>query len=245
MRPGLNCSTLVARAFQGALLLGLLCVAHPARAADEVRERAITTDEISSWLEGDGTAPGADKGAKAEDETPPPPPRHKGVVIESTIGAFGHLGSMRYISPTAPWFRVQLGFEPFRFLMLFGEADLVLANTSYGRPPPPPRTYALYGFGGGLRGTLKVLDRVGLYAQASGGGASITEDVLSTYGYQNANQLAFYYGAELGVEWYQVNPHLALAVHGGIRDYPTNFLRVRSNQEPLAWVSGVALRYTF
>jgi hypothetical protein len=224
-----------------ALALG----ARPALAADEVRERAISTDEISSWLEGDASTAGADKGAKAEDEAPPPPPRHKGVVVESTIGAFGHIGPMRHVSPTAPWFRIQLGYEPFKFLMLFGEADLVLANTSYTHPPPPPRTYALYGFGGGLRGTLKLAERISIYGQASGGGASITEDVLSTYGYQNADALSFYYGAELGLEWYQVNPHLALALHGGIRDYPTNFARVRSNQEPLAWVSGIALRYTF
>src|SRR5690349_17583111 len=83
------------------------------------------------------------------------PPRHKGVVVESTIGTFGHIGPMRHVSPTAPWFRVQLGYELFRFLMFFGEADLVIANTSYTNPPPPPRTYALYGFGGGIRGTFK------------------------------------------------------------------------------------------
>jgi hypothetical protein len=152
---------------------------------------------------------------------------------------------MRFTSPVAPWFHLQLGYEPMRFLMVFAEGDLVLSNTSYAHPPPEPRTYALWGFGGGLRGTVKPSDRVGLYLQGSVGGAEVTADVLGIYGYPNARSFNLYLAAELGVEWYQVSPHLALAVHGGVRDYTATFKRDFSSQPPLAWVSGVSLRYTF
>ena len=51
--------------------------------------------------------------------------------------------------------------------------------------------------------------------------------------------------ATLGLEWYQINPHYALAIHGGIRNYDAGLGRERSSETPLAWVSAVALRYAF
>jgi hypothetical protein len=228
-------------------LLALACFAFAgtARAAEEPKERAITPGEVESWLDKNGDAAPADTGATEEELAPPPPPRHQGVVVESTIGAFGQLGDMKHISPIAPWFRLQLGFEPLRFLMVFAEGDLVVSNTSYAHPPPPPRTYSLWGFGAGLRGTLKASDRVGLYLQGSLGGAEVTDDVLGIYGYPDADKFHLYVAGELGVEWYQASPHLALALHGGVRDYTATFKREQSTGPPLAWVSGVALRYTF
>jgi hypothetical protein len=229
-------------------LLGVLCALAPraARAAEEPRERTITPTEVESWLDSNGNPkPEADTGAEEEPLAPPPPPRHRGFVVESSIGALGQIGDMRHISPVAPWFRLQFGFEPLRFLMVFAEGDLVLSNTGYAHPPPPPRTYALWGFGAGLRGTVKASERVGLYLQASAGGAEVNTDVLGLYGYPDANELHLYLAGELGVEWYQVSPHLALAVHGGVRDYTATFRRDQSTGPPLAWVSGVALRYTF
>jgi hypothetical protein len=230
----------------GALLaLAGFAFAGTARAAEESKERAITPGEVESWLDKNGDAAPADTGATDEELAPPPPPRHQGVVVESTIGAFGQLGDMKHISPIAPWFRLQLGFEPLRFLMVFAEGDLVVSNTSYAHPPPPPRTYSLWGFGAGLRGTLKATDRVGLYLQGSLGGAEVTDDVLGIYGYPDADKFHLYVAGELGVEWYQVSPHLALALHGGVRDYTATFKRDQSTGPPLAWVSGLALRYTF
>jgi hypothetical protein len=99
--------------------------------------------------------------------------------------------------------------------------------------------------GAGLRGTAKAGERVGLYLQASLGGAEVTDDVLVTYGYKDAGKFNLYLAAELGAEWYQVSPHWALAIHGGVRDYTSTFKREFSSKPPLAWVSGLALRYTF
>src|SRR5450432_3755147 len=229
-----------------ALLAGVttLLISAPALAAEEPKQRAISTSEVESWLDSKGDAP-VDGGLQDEELAPPPPPRHKGFVVESGIGAFGQIGAMKNISPVAPWFHLQFGYEPLRFLMVFAESDLMISNTSYAHPPPEPRTYALWGFGAGLRGTVKPTDRVGLYLEGSFGGAEVNADVLGIYGYPNANKFNVYVGGELGVEWYQVSPHMALALHGGVRDYTATFKRNLSSQPPLAWVSGLALRYTF
>ena len=226
--------------------LGLLVQSGAARAAAEPKERAISTDEVVSWLDANGDKPPLTDATSDEEElAPPPPPRHKGFVLESSIGAFGHLGEMKHISPIAPWFHLQFGYEPLRALLVFAEGDLVLSNTSYSHPPPPSRTYALWGFGVGLRGTVKASDRVGLYLQGSLGGAEVNNDVLYSRGFQDADKFNLYLAGELGVEWYQVSPHLALTLHGGVRDYTATFKRQFSSQPPLAWVSGLALRYTF
>ena len=226
-------------------LLATLLVTRGAVAASEPKDRAITTDEVVSWLDSNGERPPSDEASTDESLAPPPPPRHRGFVLESGIGAFGQLGEMKHVSPVAPWFHVQFGYEPLSFLMAFVEGDLVLSNTSYSHPPPSPRTYALWGFGAGLRGTVKATPRVGLYLQGSLGGAEINDDVLGIYGYGHADQLNLYLAAELGVEWYQVSPHFALALHGGVRDYTATFKRELSSQPPLAWVSAAGLRYTF
>ncbi len=230
-----------------ALLAGvttLLLNSAPLHAAEQASSRALSPGEVESWLDADGH-PNVDRSSADEEFAPPPPPRHRGFVVESSLGAFGQLGAMKNVSPVAPWFHVQLGYEPLRFLMAFAEGDLMLSNTSYAHPPPGPRTYALFGVGAGLRATVKPTDRVGLYLQGSVGGAEVNDDVLGIYGYPNADRLNLYFAGELGVEWYQVSPHLALALHGGVRDYTATFKRDLSNQPPLAWVSGASIRYTF
>lgn len=218
--------------------------AAAAHAAEGPKERAITTNEVVSWLDAKDQ-PVTDEGAGGDELVPPLPPRHHGFVVESSIGAFGQIGTMKNISPIAPWFHLQFGYEPLRFLMVFAEGDLMVCNTSYAHPPPEPRTYSLWGLGAGLRGTVKPGERVGLYLQASLGGAEVNSDVLGISGYDNADRFNLYLAAELGLEWYQVSPHLALAVHGGLRDYTATFKREQSDQPPLAWVSGLSLRYTF
>ncbi len=217
-----------------------------ARAADEPESRQMTDAEIDGWLTRDDAAQGKD-GLDADDqeEAPPAPPRDHGFVLESSIGALGHLGPLKNVSPTSPWFHLHFGFEPLSFLMVFAEGDLVFSNTSYANRPPEPRGYALFGFGGGLRLTVKPMDRFGIYVQGSAGGAKITEDVLFYYGHRNADQLGLYWGGQLGFEWYQVNPHMALALHGGVKNYQDVLGRDRGGEQALAWTSGIALRYVF
>jgi hypothetical protein len=228
------------------IVCGVLLWAGGARAAEaDSRERQLTPEEIDAWLDSRAMPKSEVDRSGDSDEPPPPPPRKHGFVLESSVGVLGHLGHMKNISPTAPWFGLRLGYEPLRWLMVFAEGDLAIANTAYAHPPPPPRSYAFWNVGAGVRLTIKPSDRFGIYVQGSLGGGRATEDVLELYGYQHAEELGFYQSAELGFEWYQINPHLALGLHGGVRNYPRTLKRDRDSQPPLAWLSGVALRYTF
>lgn len=210
------------------------------------RERQLTPEEIDAWLDS-RAMPKSQTGGSDDDseDAPPPPPRKKGFVMESSVGVFGQAGHLKNIAPAAPWFGLRLGYEPLRWLMVFAETDLFVANTAYAHPPPPPRSFAFFSFGGGVRLTFKPTDRFGIFLQGSLGAGRATEDVLEIYGYQHAEELGLYQSAELGLEWYQVNPHLALGMHGGVRLYPRTLKRDRDTQPPLGWLSGVQLRYTF
>jgi hypothetical protein len=225
--------------------VGLFGVAgHAAEAAP--RERQLTPEEIDAWLDSRAMPKSqADTSAEEDADAPPPPPREHGFVLESSVGVLGHLGHMKNISPSSPWFGLRFGYEPLRWLMVFAEADLFVGSTSYAHPPPPPRSYAFWGIGAGVRVTVRPVERFGVYGQLGLGAGEATEDVLELYGYENAEELNLYQSAQLGLEWYQVSPHLALALHGGVRHYQDGLKRLRSTEPPLAWLSGVALRYTF
>jgi hypothetical protein len=228
-------------------LLAALTTESLARAEEnEPPARQMTQQEIESWLDARAVT-GTRDVAKVEEqpEAPPPPPRRHGFVVESSVGAFGHLGTMKNISPTSPWFHLHFGYEPFQWLMAFLESDVVFSSTSYASPPPEPRSYALYGFGGGARVTIKPADRFGVYVQGSLGVARVSDDVLSIYGYRDAADFNSYFGGVLGLEWYQVSPHYALSLFGGARDYPKLFARSLGGETPLAWLGGASLRYSF
>jgi hypothetical protein len=223
----------------------LLATASAGAAETPPGERQLTPEEIDAWLDSRAMPKSQADRSTDDADAPPPPPREKGFVIESSIGVFGQAGHLKNIAPVAPWFGLHLGFEPLSWLMVFAEGDLFVASTGYARQPPPPRSFAFFSFGGGVRLTLKPSDRFGVYLQGSLGGGAATEDVLEIYGYQHADELGMYQSAQLGFEWYQVNPHLALALHGGVRNYPRALKRDRDSEPPLGWLSAVALRYTF
>lgn len=233
------------RALAVLMLLPPLGWVRAAQAADAPAERRLTTDEIEKWLDQPSGVVPADSATPGPDEVPPPPPRRQGLTVESSIGALTHLGPLQHITPTSPWFHLKVGFEPWRWLMAFAETDLVFSNTSYAYRPPPPRTYRMYGFGGGLRFTVNFVERLGGYLEGSGGIAEASTDVLEVYGYSQATEWSPYFGGRLGLEWYPVNPHLAVSVHGGARSYQAGLSRQHSQERALAVLGGLALRYTF
>jgi hypothetical protein len=220
----------------------LVATAAPARAEEEP-SRGLSQKEIEAWLESRSLP--TDVATEAPPEAPPPPPRDYGFVVEASVGALGHVGDMKNISPTAPWFHVQLGWEPVRWAMLIALADAAFGNTSYASRPPEPRGYVLYGFGAGARLTVEPADWFGLFLQGEVGAAELSSDILSTYGFDDADSLSPYFGGMLGFEWYQVSPHMALVAEGGVRDYVNLLDRPFASSTPLAWIGALALQYTF
>lgn len=211
----------------------------------EPETRQMTQEEIEAWLDASAVDTQRDVGAPGEfPEAPPPPPRRHGLVVEGSLGAAGQLGALKNVSPTAPEFRVALGYEVIDPLLLFADAGMFLTSTRYAKRPPDARTYAYYSFGGGARFTFEIADAYGLYVQGNVGMATTTEDVLVIYGYRDSNELNLYFGGQLGFEWFQVNPHYALAAHAGVRNY-IGLARERSSDPPLVLDGGIAIKYTF
>ena len=237
--------SIVRRGLALLILLPAFAGSRGAQAEESAAERTLTTSEIEGWLDRPSEAPAVDDPTPGPEEAPPSPPRQHGITVESGVGALSHLVPLSHITPTSPWFHLKVGFEPFRWLLLFAETDLAFSNTGYSHPPPPPRTYRLYGFGGGLRGTVSFGERFGVYLEGSGGIAQTSSDVLEAYGYLHATDWSPYFGGRLGFEWYPVNPHLAVSVHGGVRSYQAGLRRERSDEQALLALGGVALRYTF
>lgn len=220
-------------------------VAAPGWAADDAGTRPLSARELEEWLDEPAGETPTDLGPAEAPEAPPPPPRHQGLTVESGLGAFGHLGPLQDISPVSPWFQTKVGFEPLRWAMVFIEGDLIFSSTSLAPPPPGRRTYRLYGGGAGVRLSVELLDRLGVFLEGSVGLAKVSEDILSIYGFQDADELNPYYGGLFGIEWYPVNPHLAVALRGGARIYAAGLSRDRGGGTAIAWLGGPTIRYTF
>lgn len=207
---------------------------------------APTQAEVEAWLDSRAVAGSRDVEAIEEPpEAPPPPPPHRGIVVEASVGGIGHLGDLADVSGPAPWFLARVGFEVFDWAMVFAEGDTWFANTGRANPPPPKRAYAYFGFGGGLRFTVRPFERVNFHLQGSIGTARASNDVLFTYGFEDADSFNPWFGGQLGVEWQQVNPHMALTLHGGVRNYSNGLDRDRATATPLAITGGLAMRYAF
>jgi hypothetical protein len=227
------------------LLLSSIAVTGKARAA-ESRERQITTSEIEGWLDAEPGAKPVDQGPEEGDEAPLPAPRRHGLVIESGVGFVNHLGELKHILPVAPLFQVRLGYEVLPWVMPFVESDVSFASTAYASRPPPPRAFWHLAGGAGVRLTFAFSEAFGVMAQGSLGFAMVSEqNVLSVYGYPNADEPNLYLGGEGGFEWYPVNPHLTLGVRAGLRTYGAGLERETGGGAPLALLASGQIRYAF
>jgi hypothetical protein len=105
----------------------------------------------------------------------------------------------------------------------------------------------MYGFGGGARFTIRFTDRLGIYAQVGLGAmkAEIATNALGLLGFRDAEELGLYLGGRLGVEWYQIDRHLALGLNSSIRSAQGFAKTGASRDTPLALDGGLSLRYAF
>lgn len=179
-------------------------------------------------------------------EAPPPPPYKKSVVVDASLGALAFLGKFGKTAPPAPLLRVQVGYELFKWLMLFGGGELAFTDTSGSQAPPKTRAFPIFGFGGGARFTARFTDRFGVYLQGEVGAmkADIRRRALEIIGFKDAEDLNLSLGGRLGLEWYQLDRHFALGLTGGLRD-ATGFKRTIGTDTPLAFDAGVSIRYAF
>jgi hypothetical protein len=244
-RPAL----LAAAALAFSSFAGGLARAQPAPAQQPPVLSEDAKVEFSTEAPGGKTSNAPEPGPSGGDVDAGPPlrPRHKGLVLESTLGVLGFAGQFRHVAPMAPWLHMQLGYEVLPWLMLFGEGELGYTDTSEAEDPSHVTAFSIWGFGGGARATLHATDRVAFFGQLSADalGANVPHDTLAIIGYRSAESLNASFGARVGVEWYQMDRHLALALQVGVRD-AQGFQKFLDNSDfPLLWDAAVGFRYTF
>jgi hypothetical protein len=231
----------------------VILVAQAARAQDLPPPPEPAPSGAAPAAPGAAAAPGAPAAPEGTSilpepppEAPPPLPHHKGFVLEQSLGALGFIGGFRHVAPTASWLHTQFGYEFLNWLMLFGEGELVFTSTSEAVDESKVIAFPIYGFGGGLRVTVHATDRVAFFVQGSVDAlkADVPANSLTILGYHNAESLNPSFGGRLGVEWYQIDRHFALAVLGGVRD-AQGFAKLAGGDNGLMWDAGAAIRYTF
>lgn len=221
------------------VILASLSGAASARAADAELGKVDLSGTANSRGEAKPTDPDVD-------EAPPPPPRKKGVVLDSRIGVFAFTGDISQLVTTAPWANVQIGYEIFNWLMVYGQGELAFTTTG-GDGKTRTRAFPIFGFGGGLRVTVHATPRVAFFLQPGLGAivADVPERALAIYGYTKLESLGLSLNGRLGFEWYAVNRHFALGISGGPRFAPS-LARAAAGASPgLAWDAAAGIRYTF
>jgi hypothetical protein len=184
---------------------------------------------------------------EAPAEAPPPLPRKKGLVLESSLGALGYGGQFRHVAPPGVWLHAQLGWELARWLMFFGEGEMTYTDTSEAQDETNAHAVPIFGFGGGMRFTLHFSERVAGFLQGEVGAmrADVPTNELTVLGFRNAESLGVYFGGRLGLEYYQVDRHLAIGIMGGPRD-AQGFAKVTTAGDVgLMWDAAATIRYTF
>jgi hypothetical protein len=234
-----------------ALLLALAALLDVRASAAQSAPPAPATDTVPSTPSVLGPAGVVPAGTaffpEAPPEAPPPLPRKKGLVLETRIGGLAFLGKFANLAPPAPWVHTQLGWEFFKWLMVYGYGELAYTGTSNDQAEASAIYFPIYGFGGGVRATVHVSDRVALFVQGNVGALSaiVPRDSLTFLGYQAAQSLGFCTGGRLGVEWYQVDRHMALGLAVGVRDAFNFKIQDGQSDTPLMLDASAALRYTF
>ena len=189
----------------------------------------------------------SDVGPEGLAEAPPPRPRRKGLVLESTLGVLGFAGRFRHVAPPGYWLHAQLGYEVTSWLMLFGEGEIAFTETSESQDESHTKAFAIWGVGGGARATFHATPRIALFVQGELDGlvADVPHNALTILGFRNAESIGWAPGARAGVEWYQIDRHLALTAQGGVRD-AVGFAKVAAGGDtPIMWDAALGLRYTF
>lgn len=215
--------------------------ANPPTLAPDAQVNIATTPPEGKTGEEDSTLP------TAPAEAPPPRPRKKGIVLEQTAGVLGFGGQFRHVAPPGFWLHMQLGYEVFSWLMAFASGELAFSSTDVSQDASHSMSFPMYGFGGGLRGTFHVTERFAFFVQGEAGAltAYVPHDSLEILGYRDAESLNAQFGGRVGLEWYQIDRHLALTAQGGARD-ATGFAKVVGQSDiGLMWDAALGLRYTF
>lgn len=180
-------------------------------------------------------------------EAPPPLPHKQGLVLEQSIGALGFAGQFRHVSPPGLWLHTQLGYEVLKWLMPFVSGELAYADTSEAQDPSKVHAFPILGFGGGVRATIPLGERLRIFGQLDIGAmkADVPKNTLAILGYHDAESFNPYFGGRLGIDWLQIDRHVGIGISIGLRDAQGFSKLSTTSDTPLMWDGAAAIRYTF
>lgn len=160
----------------------------------------------------------ADESDKAN-EAPPLAPFRRGVAFEGMIGTYMPVGPLKHVSAPGPWVRITAGYDFTKWFQAFVSGDAAFLSTERAPPPPGPRAYSLYGFGGGFRLALSI-GRVRIPVRAEIGLHDVKDDgVLASYGFFDTRDgLSFGWAVATGLEIRAKSRHYGLGFEVGIRN---------------------------
>jgi hypothetical protein len=183
----------------------------------------------------------------ADPAAPPKlPPRKPGFVVATHLGTQVFTGAFGSVAPPAFLSRLQVGYEPARWAMLYAEGELAFASTARAQIAPSTRAFPILGAGGGLRITVGVTERVGVYGEFSTGVllADVPYNALTILGFRAAESLSPYYGLRLGTQWLQQDRHFAITFAAGYRRIPGFARSTQTADNPGVVDLTLGLRYT-
>ena len=181
------------------------------------------------------------------DVPPPPRPRGRGLVVDATAGVLGFAGQFRHVAPPAYWLHARLGFEALSWLMIFAEGELAFTDTSESQEESHTVAFPLGGFGGGLRATVPATDRLSPFVEGDAGAltAVVPHGTLAVLGFRQAENYGLQFGGRVGIDWHQLDRHLALTASAGTRIAQGFARSFPAGDLPLMWDAGLGLRYAF
>jgi len=186
--------------------------------------------------------------APSPDEAPPPRPRRRGLLLESALGMLAFAGQFRHVAPPAYLMRTTLGVELLRWLTVLTESELAYTDTSESQDPSHSRAFPIWGLGGGVRLSVPFGLRLAGSIEGDVGAlsAAVPHNTLGNLGFRAAESLGADVGGRLGVDWYQVDPHLALLIRSGARAALGFSATSQAAADlPLMWDVVAGVRYVF
>jgi hypothetical protein len=167
---------------------------------------------------------------------------NRGLFVAAQLGARGFVGGIGDVSKPGLYAELNVGYELWSWLAVYGGLALSLHNTD-GQAPPSPTTLEIPGALIGLRAQLDFSARSAMWLAADVGALWVPGNYPSTYGIRDSESVGVMFGGALGFDWHLLTHHHSLGISVGVRRYPS--LDAATGLTAIGIHGGPYLRYVF
>lgn len=166
----------------------------------------------------------------------------RGLFVQGYLGGRGFVGAVGRFSLPGPLARVGVGYELSDWFMLGGAIELSLHETD-AAAPPSPGAFQLVDVLVEARLQLPFSARSALWLGGEAGFDWVPGNLLSTYGFADANSTGPMFGGSLGFDWHLLSRHHSIGLLAGARMYPN--LQDADGEVAIGVHSAAYLKYVF